>query len=126
MWVKRWGPPVALMILIFLASSIPSVQMPRFDVWDVLVKKGGHVTGYALLAAFYLRGLAWRRTVTRADVGLAVLLAVLYALTDEFHQRFVPGRGATPVDVGIDALGAVAGAAIYLGARLSAGTETRR
>jgi VanZ family protein len=108
--LRRWGPAVGVMAVIFIASSIPSAQMPRFNVWDVLVKKGGHFMGYALLAALYMRGLAFGRRATRRDWGAAVLLAVLYALTDEFHQRFVPGRGATLMDVGIDTAGALVGA----------------
>lgn len=112
-WVRRWGLALGVMAVIFIASSIPSMQMPRFEVWDVLVKKGGHFTGYALLAALYVRGLAYGQRATPRAWGLAVLGAVLYALTDEFHQRFVPGRGATLVDVGIDAVGALVGATLY-------------
>jgi VanZ family protein len=40
---------------------------------------------------------------------LAIALATVYAVGDEVHQRFVPGRTAAAGDVGIDALGAVAG-----------------
>jgi VanZ family protein len=38
-----------------------------------------------------------------------VLLAGLYSLTDEFHQRFVPGRGPSIVDCGFDTIGAMLG-----------------
>ncbi len=66
--------------------------------------------GYALLAAAYLRGLAYASKKGRGAVILAVLMAVLYAATDEFHQSFTPGRNPSPVDVGIDAIGAAVGA----------------
>lgn len=124
---RRWGLALGVMVVIFLASSIPSAQMPRFEVWDVLVKKGGHFTGYAVLGALYLRGLAYGQRATRRAWGLAILLALLYALTDELHQRFVSGRGATLTDVGIDTAGALVGATIYFRRlRFNAETETRR
>lgn len=96
---QRWLPAVGMMVAIFMISSIPSDRMPVFGVWDLLVKKSGHMLGYALLALAYRHAL-------RGRGRLAWLLAVLYACTDELHQRFVPGRGASVLDVGIDAVGA--------------------
>jgi VanZ family protein len=45
---------------------------------------------------------AWRR-----PWAWALVFAVLYAVTDEFHQGFVAGRHESAVDVGIDAAGAL-------------------
>lgn len=111
--LRRWGLAALMMLIIFAASATPKQSLPVFVGWDWVVKKGGHFTGYAVLAALYARGLAAGRPATRRDWGVAVLLAALYALTDEFHQRFVPGRGATLTDVGIDTMGAMLGAALY-------------
>ncbi len=108
----RWGPAVAMMTLIFAASSTPSRQMPSFGGWDLLVKKGGHMAGYGLLAAAYLHALAGGRRVTVRLVLLAVGGALLYALTDEYHQSFVSGRHPSLVDVLIDTGGAAAGASL--------------
>lgn len=94
------------MLVIFAFSAQPSESLPDFNRLDRLVKKGGHMLGYALLAVSYWRGLEWdgRRR------PMAWLFAVLYAATDEFHQSFVPGRNASLWDVVIfDSLGAVAG-----------------
>ena len=102
-FVKRWGPALLLMAVIFAFSSIPSTEMPNLGAFDLSVKKLGHATGYALLSLAYRRGLG--RRVQRPFL-LAWLMAVLYAATDEFHQSFVPGRGSTMVDVGIDSFGA--------------------
>jgi len=90
-----------MMIVIFAFSSIPSNEMPDFSWADLVVKKGGHVLGYGLLALSYFYGL-------REDNKrwwLPWLLAILFAITDEFHQSFVPGRHPSPVDVGIDSIG---------------------
>ncbi len=109
LWIRRWSPTILMMTLIFIASSTPGNDLPRFGWWDVAVKKGGHMTGYALLALALLHGLTGGKTASRRHVFLAVVLAAFYAVTDEFHQRFIPGRGPSIADVGIDTLGAAFG-----------------
>ena len=47
----------------------------------------------------------WCRALGEGRPGLAAVIAIAYAATDEFHQTFVGGRHGTPVDVGIDAVG---------------------
>jgi len=102
------------MAVIFTLSSFPKSGVPDFGLWDWLVKKSSHLAGYGLLGAAYLRGLAASRGArpTPQQALLAVCLAGLYGATDEFHQSFVAGRGAGPVDVLIDTLGAVAGVGV--------------
>ena len=86
---------------------------------DFLVKKGGHATGYALLALANMRALGW----DRKRWHLAWLLAVIYSATDEFHQSFVPGRTPALMDVGIDAFGAAVGLLLW---RISQRAESRK
>ena len=109
----RWVPALAMMALIFGASSLPGKEVPNFGVWDLLAKKGGHALGYALLGASYLGGLAAGRRLSWPLAALALAGAALYAVTDEFHQTFVSGRHPSPVDVLIDAGGAAAGVAVW-------------
>ncbi len=91
----RWIPSLIVMAVIFYASSTPSTDLPNYGLWDTLVKKGGHMTGYGLLAASYWYGMKF----DARQGWLAWLLAVAYAATDEFHQSFTPGRHPSPVDV---------------------------
>ena len=96
-----------LMGAIYFFSSIPAETIPSFvGIIDILLKKGGHIVGYGFLAAALVRGL-------REDAGqawlLAWLFAVLYGISDEVHQAFVPGRMSSWWDVGIDAVGALVG-----------------
>ncbi len=91
-----------MMAAIFAFSNTPSTSLPNFNAFDFIVKKSAHMLGYALLALAYLRAFdgdtrKWK---------LVWLLAILYAASDEFHQSLVAGRGATVIDVGIDAIGA--------------------
>lgn len=102
-----WGPALLMMAAIFSFSSIPSVEMPNFGLLDFLVKKGGHALGYGLLALAYVRGLKGERSeIHPRQLFIAWVLAILYSVTDEFHQSFVPGRNPAVTDVMIDAVGA--------------------
>jgi VanZ family protein len=100
--ILRWIPAITMMFLIFLFSSIPSNSMPGFGIWDLLVKKGGHATVYSLLALTFGYALRWD---TKRFL-LAWILATLYAISDEFHQSFTPGRNAWWVDVALDSASA--------------------
>jgi VanZ family protein len=102
----RWLPAVLVMAIIFVLSNTPGNKLPNFGQEDYIVKKLGHMTGYAILALAYWYGLGFDGKRT----WLAVLLAVLYAVTDEFHQIFIPGRHPSWVDVIIfDGIGASIG-----------------
>jgi VanZ family protein len=93
-----------MMLLIFWFSSQPSDELMHFDWADRIVKKGGHMIGYGILAISYWHALSYRSDKR----WFAWLLAVLYAVTDEFHQSFVPGRNASLWDVLVfDNLGAL-------------------
>jgi len=102
--LKRWLPAILMMASIFIFSSVPSDEFPSFYWADALVKKGGHMLGYGLLALSYWYAFRWER----GKWWLPWLLAVVYAITDEIHQSFVPGRHPSLVDVLVfDNLGAL-------------------
>ena len=107
--INRWGPAILLMAIIFIASAIPGSDIPGFGVWDFLVKKGGHMFGYALLAAAYYHALSSGRKASKWQFVLVLGLTALYAASDEFHQKFTPGRTAALLDVGIDTVGGLVG-----------------
>jgi len=86
-----------------LLVFIPA-KLPNFNWADAIVKKSGHMIGYAILAFSYWYGLG----MDGNKRWLAWLLAIAYALTDEFHQSFVPGRHPSIWDVLIfDNIGAL-------------------
>jgi VanZ family protein len=98
--VPRWLPVVLWLGVIFAFSSIPSLSS-GLGTWDYVLRKGAHMTEYAVLACLLARAVG--------SYGWAFALAVAYAATDEFHQTFVRGRHGTPVDVAIDGVGALIG-----------------
>ena len=100
----RWLPALALMAVIFWLSSQPDTALPDFGALDILVKKGAHFTGYALLALSYAFALGPN---SGRSIFLSFILTLLYAVTDEIHQSFVPGRHASIWDIALDISGAL-------------------
>lgn len=113
----RFGPPLALMGLIFLLSAQPHLST-GLGVWDLILRKAAHMTEYGLLWFLWFRALGYRRP------AVAVIIAVAYAATDELHQTHVAGRHGTPVDVLIDSAGIAI--AIAVSARAARGPLRRR
>jgi VanZ family protein len=97
---SKWLPVVVWAGVIFAFSSIPSLST-HLGIWDLILRKGAHMTEYAILAALLRRATG--------SYGWAFALAVAYAASDEFHQTFVRGRHGSPIDAGIDAVGAAIG-----------------
>ena len=115
--VRVWGPAWAMMVLIFVLSSMS--RLPRVPGGFELDDGVAHALEYGVLAAVLLRGLAgarWRG-VTVGAAWFAVLLATLYGVTDEVHQRFVPGRTAEVADLIADVVGATVAAGLIWGWR---------
>jgi uncharacterized protein YfiM (DUF2279 family) len=91
--------------------------------WFVSVK-GWHAIEFAILFAIALVVLD-RLTASgsRRNVTFAVAFSIVFAVLDEYHQTFVPGRGGTWTDVAIDGLGvAVAGLIALKRRRLTSAT----
>lgn len=99
---------LAWMGVIFWVSSGPVLPVVPDQLLDLLVKKAGHFSAYALLAVLWWLALRGRVT-PRLALVLAFAIAAGYAGSDELHQAFSPTRHPSVVDVGIDALGAATG-----------------
>ena len=101
--MSLWLPVAAYMAAIFFVSADPTPPMP-----DRVSDKTLHLLAYGGLAVLAFRavagGLAARVTPTAAIRTLVITIG--YAITDELHQRFVPGRSAEISDLLADAAGA--------------------
>lgn len=82
-----------------------------------VIRKGAHMSEYALLAALVLMHLLCYERKPRHLLLAAWFVCVVFAATDECHQLFVPGRAGRLMDVGIDAGGSFLGAGIFSGIR---------
>jgi VanZ family protein len=101
----RWAAVIAWMGVIFFLSAqskLPDLTPGLPGLEEI----GGHLTAYGMLAA--LLWWALQGTGVRYPATWALVLAVLYGVTDEFHQSFVPGRDMSVSDLMVDLIGASA------------------
>lgn len=128
-----WSWPVLWMVLIFISSHQPAgvsggissafarelfawaaaVIPLEFEALHTLLRKSAHFFAYAVLALL----LAYALKTSGLDMRRAMLFAffgsVLYAVSDEIHQLYIPGRSGEVRDVLIDTAGAAFGLASY-------------
>jgi VanZ family protein len=107
----RWLPSIVWMGIIYYLSSqtgddlggwLSQIQrlIPFMEGFD-----WGHFVSYFLLALTFAWALE-RRNLSWGHKALVVLFCVLYGITDEFHQSFIPGRTPDVMDLRNDAIGA--------------------
>ena len=98
-FLSRWPPVFLWAVVIFALSSISQITVAEFFLWDFAAKKVAHLAEYAVLYALFLRA-------TEKNWVLSFALTMIYAVTDEIHQSFVPGRNAAVYDLVFDYSGA--------------------
>jgi len=104
----RWLLVILWMSLIFYWSSIPDLKSSLPTLYDTILRKGAHISEYAVLA--WLVSWAWGR-VKHDWYLLAFCLA--YAASDEMHQLFIRDRSGQLIDVLIDTIGIIIGLWLY-------------
>lgn len=83
------------------------------DILTTLVRKSAHIFMYFVLGLLIYNVLNEYKLGSKKHIGYSILFAFLYAITDEVHQSFVPGRSAEVRDVLIDTIGASVGVLVY-------------
>ena len=111
--VMRWMMAVAWMGVIFTLSAQSGLPSAPDELLDLIMKKGAHALEYALLAVLLLRALHPTEAPSPRKLLLPLLVAALYAASDELHQSFTANRHPSLSDVGIDAFGACLGLVVY-------------
>ncbi len=90
------------------------IDYATFEPWHAVLRKCGHVFGYALLSILFFR--AWRETLPRMDAAkwapnwalIALLGTAFVASLDEWHQSYIPTRTGTIRDVILDTCAGIA------------------
>ena len=105
-FLYRWGPALLWAAAVFTASSRPTLpHLPSVLGWDKLQHSAAYAVGGALIARALGGG--------RREAVLAVLLGILYGVSDEVHQLFVPNRNSSALDWAADTLGVLAGVGLW-------------
>lgn len=124
--VRRYGPLLLWLAFISFASTsefsaantsqlvrplllwlFPNLNEAQLATAHFLTRKAAHLSEYAVLAFFARRAFITSsyEFIQRYWFQLGLLLVVIYALLDEFHQSFVPSRTASVYDTAIDIAG---------------------
>ena len=97
--VKRWLPVALMCLFIYVSSSLPGAKVSDVGSVDVFSHKVAHLFLYFLLCLCFFRATK--------QIIMAVVLTVLYGITDEYHQLFVITRSGSYMDVFVDTVGAL-------------------
>jgi VanZ family protein len=115
-------PALVWAALIFISSSIPASSLPELSIlrFDKVI----HTCIFLVFCFLAYRALRYQDrypSLSRHCLGFSLLLTFLYGCLDEFHQYFVPGRTADPLDLLADAAGgSLVVAAIWLLSKMHA------
>jgi len=135
-WARVWlyGPLVAWMVFIFFASTgalsgentsriirplllwlFPEISEEKIALAHFVTRKVAHFLEYGVLAFLAARAFSKSsgRWLSRRWLMVSLLLVVVYSLADEYHQSFVPSRGASIYDSLIDTLGGLTSLMLY-------------
>ena len=110
--IGRWVAVAAWMAFIYFMSSRPSFPLPGVRWLDELIRIAGHFSEYAVLGFLSSRAIAPNGERSARRAILVLLLSAVYALSDEWHQSFVPNRDASGFDLAVDTLGALLGSSV--------------
>lgn len=109
-WSERnsrvvWSATAAYMLLIFLISSVsyPPQPLPLKGYAPIIE----HMFEFGILGFLLYTSFKINKNTQRNAFILAVSVAILYGISDEIHQAFVPGRVSDLVDVLADSIGAI-------------------
>ena len=110
----RRVPVVITMGVIFFLSHQPGDLFEPYDFrWG---DKLAHLAVYALLCLTLIYAFEdrYRRTAKGMVVGVSIIFCLMYGLSDEFHQSFIPGRSPSFSDVAADVIGASLACMLWL------------
>lgn len=109
-WLWYWLPVIGIAAIIFFFSSRPALHTASDYATDFVIKKLAHFTEYAIFSIFVYRAISHTCSLPKTHCALlAVVFTIIYAISDEWHQSFVPGREPHVRDVLIDTTGGLFG-----------------
>lgn len=117
-----WLPVVLWRVVIFSLSSLPGELIP--DVPVPFFDKIGHLFEFGILGVLLIRALirSWPRIIVLKLSVWAVAGSVLFGISDEWHQAFVPGRSSEWGEVLWDGIFSIAGMGLFfMGRRIAGG-----
>ncbi len=99
-------PAIIYGLVIFLLSSVPGMKLPEYGF--LRADKLLHFLEYALFAILIFRSFSqlFRKQKFHYVIVVSSFFLILFALLDEYYQKYIPGRESDVADVILDVLGA--------------------
>ena len=94
----------------------PSKKEKVLGKIEHVIRKLAHFSLYTLVGILAMSLMSTYKIKQTKRIGISLGIGVLYAISDEIHQSFVPGRGPMVSDVFIDTFGVLFGISIIIGA----------
>lgn len=98
--------------LVETVQKVAPIEKEHVDNLNHIVRKNAHFFIYFFLGIIVFLALTKSGVKKFHRIWIALLLCIIYAISDEFHQLFVPGRGGQVKDILIDSLGATFGVSL--------------
>jgi len=114
-WLFYLAPIFLWMLIIYILSSQSTFTSGSgsFDLIAYLLRKSAHVGEYFVLTVLIARSIDVLGQSINRVLFLSGGFALLYALSDELHQTFVPLRDGKIMDIGIDLIGIIVALLVY-------------
>ena len=124
--LQVWLPAITVMVVIFVLSSQSGLRVSEDADVDRPFRVTGHLLAFGTLAACLLFGRASSRRPRPRDAVIALGITIAFALSDEWHQSFVPDRTGRLDDVVTDTIGALVGLTVAWVALTAAAVRRQR
>jgi VanZ family protein len=85
----------------------------ELDIIHFLIRKSAHFIAYFMLGILLFHTVRLFYETNFIPMNVAFVLSILYAISDEYHQTFIPGRSGEVRDVILDASGSLTGIVLY-------------
>ena len=97
-----------------MGKAVPKTLYLDIDSLNRVIRKNAHFFAYLILGLLMINAIRNSGIYGKQSILIALSICVIYAISDEIHQLFVPGRSGLVKDVIIDTAGAAVGAGVYM------------
>ena len=93
-----------------LTTKEKELYTSKFDFW---IRKAAHLIIYIILGILVISLLKEYMIINKKSIIFSIIIVMLYSISDEIHQAFVPGRSCELRDIIIDSSGGIIGTYLY-------------
>jgi VanZ family protein len=99
-------------VIVDFVKNTTSISLSE-DILTFIVRKSAHIFMYFVLGILLFNAVRHSRITTKHAIFISIVMAMVYAMSDEIHQTFVPGRSGEIGDVLIDTIASSVGIGAY-------------